>query len=413
VDKTAVPSDPAAAQAASETIPAAETAPVPETVPPAAGTASASETVSAPEIVPAAGTAPVPETVPPAAGTAPASEIAPVAETVPVPETAPPARTIPAPKITGYVRDTARFGAARRELEKFTKSDLRQDYASIAVFANFREITLGGIPSRRLYRGSHPALPGNARFPYAQQLAENARVVTVLNLSDTEEEIALSAESIPWYQNFIDKNNIAALALPDDFTAPGFFAGLKTALAFMAARNPPYLIHDIDGGDRTGFIAALLEALMGASAREIAADYLTSYTNLYNIPADGNSYRIVAYLAEDVLLKICGGKAPERCDLRKEAERLILEEIGLNRNELEQLKRKLSGGTGSASLSPPALFFACGWNIPTILMNSRDEQYTGPDYGFAPQASSSCQPPVSYTGKDGSIISAPAYRWIL
>jgi protein tyrosine/serine phosphatase len=243
----------------------------------------------------------------------------------------------------GYVRDMTRFREARREAEKFAKSDSRQDYVSGAVFANFREINLGGIPRRVLYRGSHPALPGDARFPYAQQLAENARVATVLNLADTEDEIALRAENIPWYQNFINKNNIAALALPSDFTAPGFFAGLKTALSFMAARNPPYLIHGIDGRDRTGFTAALLEALMGASAEEITADYMTSYTNLYNIPVDGNSYRIIAYLAEDVLLKICDGKAPQRCDLQREAERLILKEIGLDRNELELLKLKLSG----------------------------------------------------------------------
>jgi hypothetical protein len=243
----------------------------------------------------------------------------------------------------GYVRNTARFEAARREAEKFAKSESRQDYVSGAAFANFREITLGRIAPRRLYRGSHPALPGNARFPYAQQLAENARVVTVLNLSDTEGETALRAENIPWYQNFITKNNIIALAMPGDFNAPGFFDGLKAALSFMAARDPPYLIHDVEGRDRTGFAAALLEALMGASAEEISADYMASYVNLYKIPADSDSYRVIAYFAEDALLKICGGKAPERCDLEGEAERCILEEIGLGRDELESLKRKLSG----------------------------------------------------------------------
>jgi hypothetical protein len=278
--------------------------------------------------------------VPPAGAESGQAAAGPVEQTAAPPAPVPSA---PVAAVPAYVRDTARFTEARRELEKFTKSDLRRDYASGAVFANFREITLGDIPPRVLYRGSHPALPGDARFPYAQQLAENARVVTVLNLVDTEDEIALRAENIPWYQNFINKNNITGLALPNDFTAPGFFAGLKTALSFMAARNPPYLIHGTDGGDCTGFTAALLEALMGASAKEITADYMASYLNLYNIPADGNSYRIIAWLAEDVLLKICDGKSPRRCDLRKEAERLILEEIGLGRNELELLKRKLSG----------------------------------------------------------------------
>jgi hypothetical protein len=289
-----------------------------------------------------AASAPIAETEPTAAPSVPAVPPVPAAPAT-TPVVAGQAAIAPASAAVGYVRDAARFGAARREVEKFAKGDSRQDYASGAVFANFREIRSGGIPPRTLYRGSHPAFPGDARFPYAQQLAENARVVTVLNLADTEDEIVLRAENIPWYQNFINKNNIIALALPNDFTAPGFFAGLKNALSFMAARSPPYLIHDIDGGERTGFIAALLEALMGASAEEIAADYMASYINLNRVPADGDSYRIIAWFAEDVLLKICDGKAPERCDLRSEAERLILGEIGLDRDELDLLKRKLSG----------------------------------------------------------------------
>jgi hypothetical protein len=251
----------------------------------------------------------------------------------------------PSPAVVspGYVRDAARFEEARREAEKLKASDSRQDYASSAVFANFREIRFGVIPSRTLYRGSHPALPGNARFPYAQQLAENARVATVLNLADTEEEIAVRAEGIPWYQNFITKNNIIALAMSGDFTVPEFSAKLKSALSFMAARNPPYLIHGIEGKDRTGFTTALLEALMGASAQEIIDDFLTSYVNLYKIPADGDSYRIIAYLAGDLLLMICDGKEAGQVNLQAAAERYILEKIGLGRGELDSLKQKLSG----------------------------------------------------------------------
>jgi hypothetical protein len=250
----------------------------------------------------------------------------------------------PAPAaVSGYVRDAARFEEARREAAKFTASDSRQDYASSAVFANFREIRLGAIPSKRLYRGSHPALPDNTRFPYAQQLAENAKVATVLNLVDTEEEIALRAEEIPWYQNFINKNTIIALDMGSDFTAPEFPAKLKSALSFMAARNPPYLIHGIEGRERTGFAAALLEALMGATAQEIIDDFLASYVNLYKISPAGDSYRIIAYLAEDMLLMISDGKAPDQTDLQQAAEHYILEKIGLGRDELDMLKHKLAG----------------------------------------------------------------------
>jgi hypothetical protein len=243
--------------------------------------------------------------------------------------------------LPAYVRDMARFEEARQEAAKLKASDLRQDYASSAVFANFREIKLGAIASRRLYRGSHPALPGSARFPYAQQLAENARVATVLNLADTEEEIVLRAEDIPWYQNFITKNTIIALAMNGDFTAPESSAKLRSALSFMAARNPPYLIHGIEGKDRTGFIVVLLEALMGATAQEISDDFLVSYVNLYKIPVNGDSYRIIAYLVEDMILTISDGKEADQVNLQDEAERYILEKLGLGRDELDTLRQKL------------------------------------------------------------------------
>jgi protein tyrosine/serine phosphatase len=44
----------------------------------------------------------------------------------------------------------------------------------------------------------------------------------------------------------------------------------------MLNRPGPYLIHCYAGVDRTGFMAIVLEALMGASLHDIIDDYLKS-----------------------------------------------------------------------------------------------------------------------------------------
>jgi hypothetical protein len=209
------------------------------------------------------------------------------------------------------------------------------------VFANFREIRLGAIPPRRLYRSSHPALPGDPRFPYAQQFAENARIRAVINLVDDAGRIALYAEHNPWYRSFISGGRIIGLELGADYHSPAFEAGLGAALRFIIGHEGPYLIHDNDGRDRTGFLAALLEALMGASPGEVAADYLKSYENYYRLEPSDESYRTLAVIAEDVLFTITGYLAPETLDLAEAAEAYLGERMGLSPEEIAALKARL------------------------------------------------------------------------
>ena len=53
---------------------------------------------------------------------------------------------------------------------------------------------------------------------------------------------------------------------------------MKAALQFMISHRGPYLIHCFAGIDRTGFVLALLEVLMGASLKEITNNYLSAFT---------------------------------------------------------------------------------------------------------------------------------------
>jgi hypothetical protein len=247
-----------------------------------------------------------------------------------------PVETVSPPTLPIAIARGASLEEARLEAALLKKSDEPRNYSSPAVFANFREIRFGAIAQRRLYRSSHPALPGNPRFSYAQQLAENAHVRAVLNLVDTEARAALYADNIPWYQNFIDRKTIITLDMGVDYTDPAFEAKIKKALLFIVFNGGPYLIHGNEGRDRTGFLAALLEALMGASPEEIIADYMKSYENYYHLTEESDQYRVITVIAEDILLTIAG-RGPSTAEAAAE----YLRRIGLTNEEITALKERL------------------------------------------------------------------------
>jgi protein tyrosine/serine phosphatase len=112
----------------------------------------------------------------------------------------------------------------------------------------------------------------------------------------------------------------------------------------MLNHRGPYLIHCHDGNDRTGFVAALLEALAGATVDEITDDYMLTYINYYHFSRDEERYRIIATFVTDVLAEFNGGIPPDnRGTIKQAAERYLTQEIGLRGSEIDGLKRILSG----------------------------------------------------------------------
>ena len=55
------------------------------------------------------------------------------------------------------------------------------------------------------------------------------------------------------------------------------------ALKQLPSYPAPYLVHCMEGKDRTGYVCALLEGLCGATYEEIVADYLVTYDNYYRV----------------------------------------------------------------------------------------------------------------------------------
>lgn len=160
----------------------------------------------------------------------------------------------------------------------------REDYALIsdAAFANARGVSAGKIASGILYRSSSPFSNEINRAKYVSEYLEQAKVMTVLNLTDTEEKMA--AYDMPAYSRSLWVGGQVILCpLKADPTADDYNQRLVAALKELPSRPAPYVVHCTEGKDRTGYVCALLEGLCGATYEEIVADYLITYDNYYQI----------------------------------------------------------------------------------------------------------------------------------
>jgi hypothetical protein len=116
---------------------------------------------------------------------------------------------------------------------------------------------------------------------------------------------------------------------------------LKQGFLFLIAHNGPYLIHCNAGIDRTGFVAAIIEGVLGASIDEILYDYLLSYGKKFadeNIGLNINTGEIIL----QQLNTIINGKINDEDNFQSNIEKYFLNEIGLSEKELELLKERLT-----------------------------------------------------------------------
>ena len=135
-----------------------------------------------------------------------------------------------------------------------------------------------------------------------------------------------------------------------------FRANVAKGLVFMVEHDGPYLVHCTEGKDRTGFISALLEALMGATKDEIVADYMESYINYYGVEPGTEKYNLIAQDVLDMLKVITGNSDLEKADLEAGARNYLILG-GMKPAQIEQLMNKLSKPISSSENSEFAAFF--------------------------------------------------------
>ena len=168
-------------------------------------------------------------------------------------------------------------------------SNDRKDYPALsdAEYANARVVHAGNIASGVLYRCSTPFANLTYRAYYVADYLESQQVKTILNLADTEEKMQ-SYEMPTFSRSLWEGGNVILCPLKADPTAADFNNRLIEALKELPTRPAPYVVHCLEGKDRTGYVCALLEGLCGATYEEIVADYLVTYHNYYNVNTTSN-----------------------------------------------------------------------------------------------------------------------------
>ena len=232
---------------------------------------------------------------------------------------------------------------ATQEVNSLVYTDDRADFASDEIFANFRPVAEG-----KLYRSASPIDNATNRAHYADRLIQQAGVQTVMNMANSPERIAelIAAEDFdsPYYKGLFEDGSVFALKMSIDFTSEKFASGIVEGFSFLAERETPYLVHCLEGKDRTGFAIMMLEALMGWSDAQIIDDYMQTYSNYYGIEPGTDKYdMIVKKNIQEMLCNMTGleaGASLADIDLQAAAETYLLSN-GMDEEALKRLEAKL------------------------------------------------------------------------
>ncbi len=219
---------------------------------------------------------------------------------------------------------------------------------SIEEFANFRMVRTTGMGEGVLYRSSSPIDPSIYRNAIADSLAALAGVKTFLNLADDKQ---YAEEYNGFAESYYATQNVVYLTVDPTFANTLFKEGFVKGLRYMIEHDGPYLVHCTYGMDRTGFTIAVLEALMGATADEIKADYATTHKNFYNV-VDGKHVDLTTKqveLLQAIIVRLMQNAYKtagvdisdfKNADLAAATEKYLFA-LGMEQSEIEALRDRL------------------------------------------------------------------------
>ena len=240
---------------------------------------------------------------------------------------------------------------AYQELCAMQYSENREDFSDDVTFANFRAVTIGTIGDGKLYRSASPINNEHGRASYANAFIEDAGVSAIVNLADSDEDIAeyIAEEDFnsEYYLGLYESGKVIVLDMNANFYSDAFAASVVDGLTFLAKNNPPYSIHCTEGKDRAGFTAMVLEALMGAELQEIIDDYMISFYNYYGITKENEPERYEVVLTNNLfamLYHVTGTNSYgelTQVDLESAVTNYLLN-AGMREDDILTLKTKLS-----------------------------------------------------------------------
>lgn len=196
-------------------------------------------------------------------------------------------------------------------------SNDRADFESDEAFGNFRAVRCAEIKPDTLYRSASPCDNEYGRAACVDDLCEEAGIQYIMNLSDSSKEIEefVGEEDFDsdYFLPLYESDNVIPLDMNADYHSEEFARKVAEGFTAISQQEGPYLIHCVEGKDRTGFVCALAEALAGASYEEIVDDYMLTYENYYGITeeSDPDSYEAIKTLNIDGMLTYLAGCSAE------------------------------------------------------------------------------------------------------
>ena len=216
------------------------------------------------------------------------------------------------------------------------------------TFANFRAVNVGNLKENVLYRSASPCDNQHKRAAIADRLIASAGVNFIINLSDDEEDLIShingSDFNSPYFLSLYQSGKVIPLSMSMAYKTDVFSEKLRNGLTAAANAEGPYLVHCVEGKDRTGFVCMVIEALSGATYTEIIDDYMITYDNYYNVNKsdEPEKYDILKRKNIDVMLKyITGDNGVDiiNADYAYYAEEYLLS-IGMSSSDVDLLKTR-------------------------------------------------------------------------
>lgn len=186
------------------------------------------------------------------------------------------------------------------------RTNNREDYKDLTdeEYCNFREVKGGRIKPNLLYRSSSPIDPFMERNKYADDCLRKYGIKTIINLNNHADDVY----SFPGYQDtYYCRQNILFLNTNADITSYNFGKCVLRAMRFINENEGPYLIHCMEGQDRTGAICAIFASLLGASKNELIEDFMKTYENFYRVKKGSDQYyKIIKGEMQDNIASVRG-----------------------------------------------------------------------------------------------------------
>ena len=221
-------------------------------------------------------------------------------------------------------------------LADLNKTNERSDYPELddRQFANFRKITTTGMGDC-LYRSSSPINDELGRNTYAMKAIEEVGVTVIVNVEEEESK----AQSRPAYANsYYSAQNVNYVLMTTNFMGNANNDAICESMRFMAKNPGIYLVHCKEGKDRTGFVCAILELLMGAGMDEVLDDYMITFQNYFKVEKGTDQYKYISNILKD---ELSASGINDESKLLEQTE-AYLQKIGLNSDEISALKNNLS-----------------------------------------------------------------------